>query len=284
MNVYLFLFESCRLLNHIICTHLTRSSCHFFTDWRIIELQQVFFQNTKPSRVLVEALPFVRNADQVFMEPLSVEDWELLETYAEDLEAGDLLQQISIVYPDQVVPLQVEPGVLANVRVLATSFGTHPHDANDVNMDPPCCCMRLVADTEVVISPKPAVTLTEPVLRVLASFEEYSEVMQDLASSLDHGSTQDRLQPCSVAVHPNTLSKTPGWIYGAEGSVVALLSRTDTVEMDDPSSASAVASVIPSTLVSEDAIGKFLFLIYSRQALAVLSLRNNTMLILKLCF
>ena len=53
------------------------------------------------------------------VEPVTVEDWELLQLDAAWLEGGGLLRQVSLVYPNQVVPLRLSNGSdLVRVRVL----------------------------------------------------------------------------------------------------------------------------------------------------------------------
>jgi hypothetical protein len=110
----------------------------------------------------------VLNAASIQLEPLSSSDWELLEIYSSDLENGGLLRQISIVYPNQLLTLTLGRDVV-HVRVLSQGFmsvlsdhnhrqqhqqTSHDGKKNIMNQDYPTC-LRLIADTQVIITPKP---------------------------------------------------------------------------------------------------------------------------------
>lgn len=154
--------------------------------------------------MIVTPLAFIPTAASVEMEPLSVSDWESLELYAQLLEEGALLQQVTVVYQNQVLSLRVgSNSELVQVRV---------------KMDPVVC--QLVADTEVHVMPKLRQYLVpeEMVLRVLPSWDDFSPAMQELALRSDIEIPRIQVPPCSVLVHPNTLEQ-----YGiANGSVVVL--------------------------------------------------------------
>lgn len=64
------------------------------------------FNNTT-SRVQVRVLDRVQYATRVQVEPLTVEDWELLQVHAELLEGGAFLKQVSVVYRNQQLSLSV---------------------------------------------------------------------------------------------------------------------------------------------------------------------------------
>jgi hypothetical protein len=98
--------------------------------------------------VVVVPLKRVSNASSVSVEPISTDDWELLEMNAEDIEAGALLNQISIVYPGQKLNITVN-NISFNIQILKLGFiSQNARDEEDE-------CLRLVASTEIIVTPKP---------------------------------------------------------------------------------------------------------------------------------
>ncbi|XP_013388893.1 peroxisome biogenesis factor 1-like [Lingula anatina] len=89
--------------------------------------------------VLVKAVPSVASCTRIFVEPLSVDDWEILELHSSFLESH-LLNQLRVVWPQQVMPLWVEGAVCIFVTV--------------ASMEPNVPCALLEQHTEVVIAPK----------------------------------------------------------------------------------------------------------------------------------
>ncbi|CAM9901595.1 unnamed protein product, partial [Discosporangium mesarthrocarpum] len=88
-------------------------------------------------------------ASRVVMEPWTCDDWEILESNAEHLE-GELLNQVSVVYPGQIIPIWVHRSSLISLKVTTTfapGFGAGPGASP--------LCVRLTANTEVSVSPKP---------------------------------------------------------------------------------------------------------------------------------
>lgn len=172
------------------------------------------------------------DAVTVEVEPLTTSDWESLEVYAEVLEEGGFLQQVSVVYPQQILLLRVANSEMVRVRVHA---------------DSPC---RLLADTEVHVRPKPRKTRQKQsiLLRVVPSWEDYSPAMQKLAlesDADDECKNQIHVAPCTVLVHARTLEKC-----GFEnGSIVTLVKGKETDK------GMAAARVQSSELVAEDSIG-----------------------------
>ena len=122
--------------------------------------------------VQVEALPYIYNAESIRIEPQSANDWELLEIHANELEAGSLLGQVCVVYPCQTLPIRLgRYGDIAWVKVLNDGFGDadnrelsshlgfdetyyNEDDEPEGQLAPQRECLRLVADTEVIVSPK----------------------------------------------------------------------------------------------------------------------------------
>lgn len=156
----------------------------------------------------------VKNASAVYLEPLTTNDWELIEVYAGQLEAGLLLSQVSIVYPNQTLSLKLGTDIV-HLRVLEKGFSLN--------------CLHLVADSEVIIAPKPRESMkaTEvgdkiqysisPPLRLLPSEAEFSIDMKTVLEAFnDYGSSVSKLLPCPPLLtgfmHPLTLSKQiDGW-------------------------------------------------------------------------
>lgn len=135
----------------------------------------------EPIRVSVRPLPDVPIAEQVTFEPLTTSDWELIEMEASVLEDGGLLNQITIVYPGQVFPLRlVSPGEsysgglksAAWIKVVAedgfasslvqndsdetdSMFARDTDSSQSELCDVHYNCLRLMAETEVSVIPKP---------------------------------------------------------------------------------------------------------------------------------
>jgi hypothetical protein len=153
----------------------------------------VWMPPASPTTAFVRALPWIGKATQIQMEPLTVEDWELLESCPEELEQGGLLRQVSVVYPNQMVQFKIHGSV---VRLKVTSVVQDDNDSEydgwpDASSDettstthpssPPC--VLLVQDTEVIIAPKPRQQMLPPKtlqLRLLPSRGEMNPAIFDL--------------------------------------------------------------------------------------------------------
>ena len=165
--------------------------------------------DTTHNYVTVEVLPIVVDAHSVEIEPFATGDWELMEIYANELEGGALLNQVSIVYPGQVIQLYVEKSAI-KVRVKEERFGLQNY-------------MRLVTDTEVIVTPKPrmfesgenaeVIYKWSDSLTLLPNCEDFSPAMKQL-NTLFVKDTLDSLLPCpsifTAFVHPSTLNKIAG--------------------------------------------------------------------------
>lgn len=238
-----------------------------------IEVATELLPSQSTENVYVTPLPWVRNAFQVQMEPLTCDDWDLLRIYASDLERGEMLRQVSIVYEGQVLPLQVRQGVLAQVRVesVTTSIdslmkhsGSATHDTHDYFIAESFPCVRLVADTEIVISPKePLATPSDPSLRVIPCWEDYSTAMQNVAKTTTNLMVV-RLPQGMVALHPDlsTWSRTIDDGRELEECYVQIFSlenrRGDDVQggaihISDP----AIAKVLWCDHIPTDSIGTY---------------------------
>jgi hypothetical protein len=125
-----------------------------------IELHPSLFHglDVLPSQCDIFALPWIPNAPRVRVYPCSVDDWELLECHAHSLQEGGLLSQISVLYPNQIIPLICSSSSpssktdeknfknIAYVRVLDDDcFSLHNYENNK--------CLRLVQETLIEIIP-----------------------------------------------------------------------------------------------------------------------------------
>ncbi|XP_061616044.1 peroxisome biogenesis factor 1 isoform X2 [Phyllopteryx taeniolatus] len=81
----------------------------------------------------------VSSARRAFVEPLSADDWEILELHSDALEQR-LLDQIRVVFPDAVFPVWVDDHTVIYIRIASLS--------------PPAPYGRLEPFTELVVTPK----------------------------------------------------------------------------------------------------------------------------------
>lgn len=181
------------------------------------------------ANVSVSLAPNLADAVTVEVEPLTTSDWESLEVYAQVLEDGGLLQQVSIVYPQQVLLLKVADSQMVQVRVYAVA---------------PC---RLLADTEVHVRPKPRKRKQSLSLCIVPSWDDYSPAMQRLALESDTECKQIHVSPCTALVHPSTMEKC-----GMEHECIVSLRKESSVD-----NGIAVARVESSELVAEDSVGTY---------------------------
>ena len=87
-------------------------------------------EDTERPMVLVRALPHIRRATEIHVEPVTSADWILVEAHAQPLEQGRLLQQVSVVAPNQILELSLDDRcvgetsdrMIARVRVLPEGF------------------------------------------------------------------------------------------------------------------------------------------------------------------
>ncbi|XP_064639105.1 peroxisomal ATPase PEX1-like [Lineus longissimus] len=77
--------------------------------------------------------------DQVFVEPLSVNDWEILELHANFVE-GNLLNQVRVVWEGQILPIWVSGNICIFVDI--------------GKLKPACEFAVLQTNTEVIVAPK----------------------------------------------------------------------------------------------------------------------------------
>lgn len=179
----------------------------------------------------VRPLPMIYNAESVHLEPLSAKDWELLEIHADELESGSLLSQVCVIYPNQKLPIRLgRYGDIAWVKVLGIGFDRSGHHAGSES-DSECSsdrfsnvdenvwheCLRLVANTEIVVVPKlraddsPERSLPIRNLRVYPNDKDYGSEMKDLfAISSDVQNVHGGSEITSISI-----PKCPPWFTGA---------------------------------------------------------------------
>jgi hypothetical protein len=212
----------------------------------------------------VSALSAVKNATDLHVEPLSVDDWALLQANADWLEQGGLLQQVSLVYPGQILTLCAGGRDLVRVRVASTNFDPKqslwPGDDDDTGVSSSPKCLRLVADTQVIVAPKTKAgeqTRETAKLTVVPAINDYSESILELADLL--GVSLTDAAPCCAVVHPATLSRALGSSDTSQSAfAIVNVVNDDNTESSADTSRTAIVRVSASEHVSEDSIGKFL--------------------------
>ncbi|CAM9343475.1 unnamed protein product [Scytosiphon promiscuus] len=111
---------------------------------RVVGLAAALDSDTYLS-VRVDPAGFVPTASRVCLEPLSSDDWEILEANAEHLE-GQMLTQVCVASPGQVMPIWVHDTSLIALQVVS---------AEALGGGAAATCVRLTAETEVAVAPKP---------------------------------------------------------------------------------------------------------------------------------
>eukprot|EP00903_Cladosiphon_okamuranus_P011980 g11251.t1 len=102
--------------------------------------------------VRAETAGYVPTASRVCLEPLSTNDWEILEANAEHLE-GQMLTQVCVAYTGQVMPIWVHNTSLIALHVVSVETPGGGGGGGGGAVGAPC--VRLTADTEVAVTPKP---------------------------------------------------------------------------------------------------------------------------------
>ena len=255
---------------YIIASLLTYISLHCLsTDEDILELPGCLIPDEcgDYSTVHVSVLASVQDADMLQVEPLTSADWELLETRADFLEDGALLQQVSIAYAEQHIPLWVGAKDVAWVRVLPCNFGGESKDS----VWPETCddtsqkkapstvnngCVRLVQDTQICVAPKPRrkkdASLSPP-LRVYTTKSDYSTPMLELAESF--GKCQVATTPGTVFLSSAMKALIPGLQADDSSALVVLWNAANGSDLDT-SSPSCVLQIAFCDDIPDLCIGK----------------------------
>jgi Peroxisome biogenesis factor 1, N-terminal len=189
--------------------------------------------------VSLVALPFISDVDRLTVEPVTTSDWEILELYSDVLENGSLLSQVSVVYPGQVLRLSVGGNSYACLRVDPNLAGCH----------------RLVADTEIIVVPKPRrkAPTPSPPLRLVGTLDDWSNAMTQLAAKADISLLA--VSPGTMLIHPKTLAtKVPDWIDCESAAAHAIVWRAN--NETDSKVAVTIVQIEPSEVVNEDCIGE----------------------------
>jgi len=204
---------------------------------QIVELpSSLFSPQSPPTNVHIRALPFIANADKVSLEPLSPEDWELLEIHCDYLESGGFLRQVTVINASQILHLAVGSQDVARVRV--------------VNPAEPNACCRLVATTEVVVIPKTRKKppTASPELGLLPTSDALSNQMREFVAH--QGLSVPSIRRGYLMIHPNTLhSSVPGWDEDDNDLEYAM------VWGDKADNAVILARILPSGNIAQGSVG-----------------------------
>uniref|UniRef100_A0A8C5Q744 Peroxisomal ATPase PEX1 n=1 Tax=Leptobrachium leishanense TaxID=445787 RepID=A0A8C5Q744_9ANUR len=128
-------------------------------------------------QVFVKQCPNVTSCKEVTVEPLSADDWEILELHADALEAH-LLDQIRIVYPKAVFPVWVDQHTYIYIQIGA--------------LNPPSSCGILELLTELLVTPKTRGSETFSALRT-EDLQVGSRGLRDVKSSITTGTSLESL-------------------------------------------------------------------------------------------
>jgi len=207
-------------------------------------LKHIFNSSSEPVVVSVRSIPYVPVAKQVTVEPLSTSDWEMIEMEASVLEDGGLLNQVTIVYPGQILPLRLIPPkknklsrrveAAAWVKVIGDGLSDDEIDTDgdsnsssntvDANAESNYSvkCYRLMAETEVVVIPKSRIkdpksdtstqiddvplNLPSRPLRVQLTTLDYPETKSEFV-----GSHLPTPKIGYICIHPLTAMDIPGY-------------------------------------------------------------------------
>lgn len=236
-------------------------------------------------------------AKQITFEPLSTADWEMIEMEAAALEDGGLLNQITIVYPGQILPLRLIPpnkshslgGIetAAWVKVVDDSCDGEDFDSSDSDesdsdssysfnnpthktksSEP---CLRLMAETEVVVIPKPRVQQPEQIsITKDEPINVPSKPLRIQPTTLDCPNADPELmepyllnpQISCVYLHPTTVLEIPGYEsceHSVDLETVVLLKASGQHmqrKKTDDKFAIAVANLYTDERVKEGHIGR----------------------------
>lgn len=237
--------------------------------------------------VEVAVLLSLEDTDAVSVEPLTYEDWELLETGAQFLEGGALLQQVTVVFSDQILPLWVGRRDIARVRVLPASFqkvAVWPTQDTGKGNNSKFCC-RLVQDTKFIVAPKtrhengPNGSTQYQKMRVYPTKSDYCLATNKLAESL--GVTQVSTSPGTVVLNPSARQSIPG-LDLEDSTAIAVVWNAGQGWSNESSGRSCILQVVFSDRVPTEHVGEFH---PARKTLPhtynIASMRTQTMLILK---
>ncbi|XP_063159701.1 peroxisomal ATPase PEX1 isoform X2 [Candoia aspera] len=160
---------------------------HRQTEENIVEINRQLAEKLgikDGQQVFLEPCSQVLSCQQVEVEPISADDWEILELHALSLERH-LLDQIRIVFPQAVFPVWVEQHTCIYIQI--------------VTLKPPALYGRLEARTELLICPK--LRQCEGSSTMLSSLKDY--IAQDGVPETELKPRERTEEPCSKGTHLN---------------------------------------------------------------------------------
>ncbi|XP_072010412.1 peroxisomal ATPase PEX1 isoform X2 [Engystomops pustulosus] len=185
------------------------------TDYTLVELNRQLAEKlglVEGQQVFLKPCSNVPSCKEVTVEPLSADDWEILELHASALEMH-LLDQIRIVYPKAVFPVWVDLHTCIYIQIgtltPATSYG------------------RLEPLTELIVSPKSRTSEKVPPhfppIKTAAFDFGSSRTTQGTTSSSDTSSLKDKSETSEIPVPEgsslwDSLGSLFSWVLGKNPS------------------------------------------------------------------
>ena len=194
--------------------------------------------------VEVSVMAEVENVGSVQLDPMSVKDWEILEVHADAFENGLILDQVSVIYPGQVLSIK-SPTHQNEIYLRVGKIQTRSSIANsNTGSDYGCNCARLVQNTELTIKPflREGQTSQNYIqsrpLRLIPSMDDISDDMTKIAEEvfilLDNFCTKEfnrmpyqrkdfitsNVPPFTALVHPDTINSIVS-DYSVDNSYIA---------------------------------------------------------------
>ena len=224
--------------------------------------------------VSVSIVPVVQHSKRVLMEPVTTEDWELLEIHGQSIECGGLLRQVTVVYVGQHLLICVGGGndrvnmIVKEVTsfrddeleifqsVWPTVVGSKENGCNnesstkEINRSK---CTMLMQNTGVVITPKPRPKrkqlLWSKPLQLIPSDEDWGNAFEFLFrySDSDYG----RIDPGCIVVSELF------WEFGCEWATImkAVSTNTSKKESDRPESGTTMVRIVRSRTIPPEKAG-----------------------------
>eukprot|EP00026_Physarum_polycephalum_P000498 Phypoly_transcript_00499.p1 GENE.Phypoly_transcript_00499~~Phypoly_transcript_00499.p1 ORF type:complete len:1191 (-),score=146.73 Phypoly_transcript_00499:406-3978(-) len=158
----------------------------------------------------------VLDADRIHVEPVSPDDWEILELNQQYLEE-QFINQVNVLFEKEVIPLWVHQQTIINLRIVKIEPPIPPGSKTP--------CVRLSNQTEVVVAPKPRAI---PSSAVNAKTQKAAQWRVLRVADL-------HADPTSVVVHPLDLESF-GWTVGG-------ILHVDGAKLNDPKHLSQQMSV-----------------------------------------
>lgn len=223
---------------------------------------------TEGRSVKVHALSSIRNASSIQIEPILISDWELMEVYAQELEDGIILSQISVVYPGQIFSLSLGTNTVY-VRVLNDGFSAITKESHHQIVN---SCLRLVSDTEVIVAPKSRETNytnkafpSSGPIKVLPCETDFSTDMKKLHRICNSSPLIPSPPPFTAWMNPKALKDVPGWDSTSFSEVDSsfspqsahvLVKKTDSYGNATSDKDVALVELVSSEIVATNGIGE----------------------------